>query len=64
MTYNQTEDRRVIIEDFEDKFGDITYSLYDSAGHMIEADFDSYEDAEEWAEDNDYIVVETFNEDL
>lgn len=48
---------RVVIE----QMGDNLFHLYDSAGSMVEGDFDTYEEAEQWAKDNDYLVVSSFN---
>jgi len=47
---------KVVIEDFGDEFG-----IYNEAGQCIEPDFNSYEEAKEWAEDNGYEVVESFH---
>lgn len=52
----EQEDNRVIIEQMEDDL----YHLYDVDGCSVENDFDTYEEAEEWAKDNDYVVVHAF----
>ena len=49
------EDNRVIIDET-----DGLYSLYDEAGGCVEADFDSYEEAEQYALDNGMEVVDLF----
>jgi hypothetical protein len=50
------EKERVVIEDFGD-----TWSIIDESGGTIESDFTSYKEAEQWAKDNGYKVVVTFN---
>lgn len=50
---------RVVIEqmDMDGEF----FHIYDESGQAIEVDFLTYEEAETWAKDNNYIVVSTFN---
>lgn len=47
---------RLIIIDNEDK-----YDLYNEAGQMVECDFDTYQEAGQWAIDNGYYIVTLFN---
>ena len=51
-----TQTNDVTIEDFDD-----SYSIVDINGCTIEPDFNSYEEAEKWATDNNYNVVHGFN---
>lgn len=51
-----TQTNDVIIEDFGD-----TCSIVDINGCTIEPDFDSYEEAEMWAIDNNYNILYGFN---
>jgi len=46
----------VVIENFENQF-----AIYNEAGQMVDADFDTYEEAKAWVEDNGYKLVQTFN---
>jgi hypothetical protein len=50
--------KKVVIEIIGE---DECISLYDEAGQCVEDCFDTDEDAEKWAEENGYEVVETFN---
>lgn len=47
---------KAVIEEFDELF-----NLYNDAGQCIESDFDSYEEADQWAKDNNYVVVDSFN---
>ncbi len=51
------EDNRVIIEQMEDEL----FHLYDESGSLIEGDFDTWDEANQWAIDNDKEIVELFN---
>ena len=53
---NEIDRIDVVIEDFGD-----TYSIVDINGCTIEPDFDSYEEAEMWATDNNYNIIHSFN---
>jgi len=46
----------VVIEELNNKF-----SIFDESGQCIEFDFDSYEEAEMWATDNNYNIIHSFN---
>lgn len=48
---------KVVIEQMEDDL----YHIYNEAGQIIEADFDSYEEAKQYANDNNFIVVNSFH---
>ena len=47
---------KVVIEDMDDKF-----CIYDESGHRIEGDFESFEEAETYAIDCGYDVIDNFN---
>lgn len=47
----------VIITDMDDNL----WHIYDEAGIAVEVDFESEAEATEWAIDNGYLIVETFN---
>lgn len=47
---------KVIIEDFQDIF-----SILDENGLTIESGFETYEEAEEYAEQNNMQIVNVFN---
>ena len=55
----KTEKTKVVIEDFESATG-TDYGLYDESGGCVEDGFASYEEAEQYAIDNDMEVVELF----
>lgn len=59
--YIELEVMDVVIEDYEEDEETTKYSIVDESGCTIETDFDSFEDAEEWAVDNNYNVVDSFN---
>ena len=44
--------KKVVIEEFDGLF-----SLYDENGYVIEQDFETETEAEEWADNNGYTVV-------
>ena len=50
------EDNRVVIEQMDDNL----YHLYNEAGQAVETDFETYEEAEQWAQCNGYTVVQLF----
>lgn len=52
-------DNRVAIYLTDDDRG--LYSIYNEAGQAIERDFESEAEAEEWAVENGYAVVDFFN---
>lgn len=37
------------------------FDLYNEAGQAVETDFETPEEATQWAADNNYEIVETFN---
>ena len=37
------------------------FDLYAESGQIVETDFKTPEEATQWATDNDYEIVETFN---
>lgn len=47
---------KVVVEQMEDE----TFSLYNEAGQMVEEGFESQVEAEEFAKDCGFEVVETF----
>ncbi len=47
----------VIIEQMEDE----AFGVYEESGQCIVGDFDSFEDAEKWVNENDYDLVDSFN---
>jgi hypothetical protein len=49
------ECQKVRIEEFDD-----TYSIVEESGQTIEPDFETHEEAETWAIDNNYTLVDTF----
>ena len=51
------EDIRVVIEDMVDD----TFGIYDESGQCVCGDIEDYIDAENWALDCDYIIVDSFN---
>ena len=55
----KTEKTKVVIEDFESATG-TDYGLYDESGGCVEDGFASYEEAEQYAIDNDMEVAELF----
>lgn len=56
---------KVVIENLSDEDNidsdEDDFCLYDEAGHLVEGGFDTVEEAEEWAKENDLVVVSSFN---
>ena len=54
---DREEDIRVVIEEMEDE----TFGIYNEAGQCLCGDIEDYIDAENWALDCGYIIVDSFN---
>jgi len=52
-----TASTRVVVEEMGDDF----FHLYNENGDIVEADFPTYEEAEEYAGENGFVVVQSFN---
>jgi predicted transcriptional regulator len=56
---------KVVIENLADEdaidSNEDDFCLYNEAGHLVEGGFDTEDEAEDWATENDFIVVTTFN---
>lgn len=50
-------DRRVVLEGWENN----EWSLHNESGQAVESDFSSRKEAEQYAKDNGYTIVESFN---
>ena len=48
---------KVVIEQMSDDL----FHIYNEAGQIVEPDFNTHEEATQWAVDNQYEVVDSFN---
>lgn len=59
--YIKFETIDVIVEDFINDEDETIYSIIDESGCTIETDFELHQNAVDWANDNGYNVVDSFN---